>query len=184
MDVCWYYFCQYFIIVYGNLCQYAIILCVIMLVFICQDDKLFSAVILFYSECWWPDVMTFTDFSTSVFALTLMPLQSHILQGRYFICQHTLLITHTILCEGRLRSLLFQSSVSQCPRLLVLYITFTIIIRSPKLKTVLASVCKKIQQNALKLFIISLNSTYMFRPAPAIFRMGVIKYQVQCSKRV
>ena len=42
----------------------------------------------------------------------------------------------------------------------------------------------KIQQNALKLFIISLNSTYMFRPAPAIFRVGVIKYQVQCSKRV
>ena len=47
-----------------------------------------------------------------------------------------------------------------------------------------SSTCKKIQQNALKLFIISLNSTYMFRPAPAIFRVVVMKYQVQCSKRV
>ena len=41
----------------------------------------------------------------------------------------------------------------------------------------------EIQQNALELFIISLNSTYMFRPAPAILRVGVIKYQVQCSKK-
>jgi hypothetical protein len=42
---------------------------------------------------------------------------------------------------------------------------------------------QKIQQNALKLFIISLNSTYMFRPAPAILRVGVIKYQEQCFKK-
>ena len=41
----------------------------------------------------------------------------------------------------------------------------------------------KIQQNTLKLFIISLNSTCMFRPAPAILRVGVIKYQVQCFKK-
>jgi hypothetical protein len=42
---------------------------------------------------------------------------------------------------------------------------------------------KKTQQNALKLFIISLKSTYVFRPAPAIVRVGVIKYQVQCFKK-
>jgi hypothetical protein len=42
---------------------------------------------------------------------------------------------------------------------------------------------KKIQQNALKLFIISLNSTYMFRPGPDILRVGVIKYQVKCFKK-
>jgi hypothetical protein len=42
---------------------------------------------------------------------------------------------------------------------------------------------QKIQQNALKLFIISVNSTYMFRPAPAILSVGVIKYQVQCFKK-
>jgi hypothetical protein len=42
---------------------------------------------------------------------------------------------------------------------------------------------QKIQQNALKLFIISVNSTYMFRPAPAILRVGVIKYQVQYFKK-
>jgi hypothetical protein len=42
---------------------------------------------------------------------------------------------------------------------------------------------QNIQQNALKLFIISLNSTYMFRPAPAILRVDVIKYQVQCFKK-
>jgi hypothetical protein len=40
-----------------------------------------------------------------------------------------------------------------------------------------------IQRNALKLFIISLNSIYMFRPAPAILRVGVVKYQVQCFKK-
>jgi hypothetical protein len=42
----------------------------------------------------------------------------------------------------------------------------------------------KIQQNALKLFIILMTSTYMFRPAPAILRVGVIKYQVQFLKSV
>jgi hypothetical protein len=42
---------------------------------------------------------------------------------------------------------------------------------------------QKIQQNVLKLFIISMNSTYMFRLAPAILREGVIKYQVQCFKK-
>ena len=41
---------------------------------------------------------------------------------------------------------------------------------------------QNIQQNALKFFIISLNSTYMFRPAPAI-KVNVIKYQVQCFKK-
>jgi diacylglycerol kinase family enzyme len=41
----------------------------------------------------------------------------------------------------------------------------------------------KIQQNALKVFIISLSSTYMFWPAPAILRVHVIKYQVQFFKK-
>jgi hypothetical protein len=40
----------------------------------------------------------------------------------------------------------------------------------------------EIQQNALRLFIISFNPTYMFRPEPAIFRVGVIKYQVKLFK--
>jgi hypothetical protein len=42
----------------------------------------------------------------------------------------------------------------------------------------------KIQQNALKLFIILMTSTDMFRPAPAILRVGVMKYQVQFLKSV
>jgi hypothetical protein len=42
----------------------------------------------------------------------------------------------------------------------------------------------KIQQNALKVFIILMTSTYMFRPAPAILRVVVMKYQVQFLKCV
>jgi hypothetical protein len=41
----------------------------------------------------------------------------------------------------------------------------------------------EIQRNALRLFIVSFNPTYLFRPAPAIFRVVVIKYQVKLFKK-